>query len=88
MVGTRTMAALAALTGRASLLVQRCFPVWRFLPAIVNLSVTRLTGVRSHVLGRFRGGGTGRGCVTGLTALSRRWRTALAQRKGEARKDK
>src|SRR5580704_2443563 len=41
-----TMAALATLVRGAAQLVERCFPVGCFLPAIVNLSVARLAGLR------------------------------------------
>jgi hypothetical protein len=64
--------------------------VRRFLPRVINLLVTSLASLRSHVLGSiFRctpgyigGGCAGRGCAGGLSALSHgRW-SGLAGSKG------
>src|SRR5580693_8882425 len=82
-----TVAAFAALMGGSSFGIECGLPVRRLLPAVVEIFVARLTGLRPHVLGRFRGGRSGHWWVIGLNALSRRLRSGLAQSKGEARKD-
>src|ERR1700683_2008990 len=74
-----TMAALAALMGGSTIGIERGLPVRRLLPCVISFLVTGFAGLCSHVLGGFRGGRTGRWCVTGLNVLSGRWRTGLAE---------
>jgi hypothetical protein len=83
-----TVAAFAALMGGSTSGIECGLPVRRLLPAVVEIFVARLTRFRSHVLGGFRGGRSGRWWVTGLNALSRRRRTGLAESRGQSRKDK
>src|SRR5450631_64226 len=51
MVRSRTMAALATLVGGGGLFIQCRLPVRCLLPGVVNVFVTGLAGLRSHVLG-------------------------------------
>jgi hypothetical protein len=69
MVRTRTMATLAPLVRRAARLIQCGFPVWRFLPAAVNLSMARLARLRSNVLGQFGRRRAADDCTGRLSAL-------------------
>jgi len=89
-LGAGTVAAFATLVGGSSFGIERGLPVRRFLPRVINLLVTSLASLRSHVLGSiFRctpgyigGGRAGRGCAGGLSALSHgRW-SGLAGSKG------
>lgn len=48
-----SVAALAALMRGPPLGIQRCFPVRRLFPAVVEILVTSLACLRAHVLGSF-----------------------------------
>jgi len=89
-VGAGTMTTLTTLLGRTALRVQCGLPVRRLFPSVIDFLVTRLAGLRSHVLGNIfgctfgciEGGLPGHGCAGRLNALSRRRRTGLAGSKG------
>jgi len=67
-VGAGSVATLASLARWTTFRVESGLPMRRLLPAVVNFLVTSLAGLRSHVLGNFRGSRTRR-CGGGLRAL-------------------
>lgn len=74
MLRTGTMASFAALLRGASILIKSGLPVGRFLPAVVNLFMAALAGLRANVLGgisRRTGGRMHRGRWGTLAALRR-----------------
>ena len=50
-VRSGAVAALATLVGGAAFRIQRRLPVRRFLPGVVKVLVTGLTGLRTHIVG-------------------------------------
>ena len=88
MGGTGTVAAFATLRGRTAFGVQCGFPMRRLLPSVVDLFVTSLAGLCSHILGGISGGRTGGWCSRGLGALLRGWRSGLAGSQGQPRDSK
>ena len=60
--------------------------MWRFLPGAIDFLVTSLTGLGSHILGRFRGSRIGHRCGARLNTLTCRWRIILAVSKRDDEK--
>src|ERR1700722_14626094 len=69
-VGSGTMATLTTLLRGTALRVQCRLPVRRFRPSVINLLVTGLAGLGSHILGSFGKRARGCRCAGGLGVLS------------------
>ena len=85
-LGSRPVAAFATLMGGSTFRIESRLPMRRFLPRVIYLFVTRLTGLGSHILGIFRGRISGRWRPGGFNSLSRGWRTSLASSKDDGEK--